>query len=433
MSNDVSDAPILKKNLFRLFLLTFSGSIIYGLPYFRLYYYDTYQATYNLTNLQMGALGSAYGICGLFSYLLGGVLADKFKAKNLIVFSLITTGLGGFLHLIYPTYTSILAVYAVWGVTSLLTFWPALIKEIRLQGSPKEQGRVYGLFEGGRGVVNAIHLALATAAFGVLLHKANGAMGIRGVIILYSVLTFAAGVLVFFFITETATAAAVKESKKFQWSELVQVVKMPAVWLVTFLLCASYTFNMSFYYFTPYSTKVFGATAVLGAVLTVLAQYCRPVAATTAGFLGDRFGKSRLLIGGFSCMALATFAVLLIPGSASMVPVLIAACIVIYLAMYSNYGLFYALLEEGHVPIKVSGLAIGLISTIGYIPEVLCPAIAGKLFDKYPGATGFKIYFTGMVCVALIGAVLAFVWLRTYGTQREASRKLASSLDPSES
>jgi len=410
--------PILKKNLFRLFLLTFSGSIIYGLPYFRLYYYDTYQATYHLSNVQIGALGSAYGLCGLFSYLLGGVLADKFKAKNLIVFSLIATGLGGLLHLVYPTYMGILLVYGLWGVTSLLTFWPALIKEIRMQGNADEQGRVYGIFEGGRGVVNAVHLALATLVFGIMLHKVNGAMGIRGVIILYSALTFLAGVLVFFTITETEGAA--QEAKRFRWAELLQVVRMPAVWLVTFLLCASYTFNMSFYYFTPYATKVFGTTAVLGAVLTVLAQYCRPVAATTAGFLGDRFGKSRLLIGGFSVMALGTLSVILIPATALMVPALIVACVFIYLAMYSNYGLFYALLEEGHVPIEVSGLAIGLISTIGYIPEVICPTVAGKLFDKYPGALGFKIYFSGMVGIGAVGAVLAFIWLKKFGAKRSA-------------
>ncbi len=67
MSASSAAPPLLKKNLFRLLLLTFSGSIIYGLPYFRLYYYDAYQATYHLTNVQIGSLGSAYGLLGLFS------------------------------------------------------------------------------------------------------------------------------------------------------------------------------------------------------------------------------------------------------------------------------------------------------------------------------------------------------------------------------
>jgi nitrate/nitrite transporter NarK len=408
--------PLLKKNLFRLLLLTFSGSIIYGLPYFRLYYYDAYQATYHLTNVQIGSLGSAYGLLGLFSYLLGGALADRFSAKTLLVFSLICTGLGGFLHLVYPSYMAILAVYGLWGVTSLLTFWPALIKAIRMQGGAKEQGRVYGIFEGGRGVVNAVHLALATALFAYLQSRINGAMGIRGVLIFYSVVTCLAGIFILFVITDTEGE---KEAiTKFSYATLLKVVKMPAVWLITFLLCCSYTFNMSYFYFTPYATKVFGTTAVLAAVLTVLAQYCRPIASTTAGFLSDRLGKANLLMGGFAVMALGTFAVTLIPGVTAMVPVLICSCIIIYVAMYSNYGLFYALLEEGGVPIECSGLAIGLISTLGYLPEVLCPITAGKLLDKFPGATGYKIYFSIMIGMAVLGVVLAFVWSRTYGAKR---------------
>lgn len=39
----------LKNNFFTLLLLSFCGSIIYGLPYFRKYYYDDYMALYNLT------------------------------------------------------------------------------------------------------------------------------------------------------------------------------------------------------------------------------------------------------------------------------------------------------------------------------------------------------------------------------------------------
>ena len=42
---------------------------------------------YHLTNTQMGLLGSAYGVLGVFSYIIGGVLADKIKAKKLLIFS----------------------------------------------------------------------------------------------------------------------------------------------------------------------------------------------------------------------------------------------------------------------------------------------------------------------------------------------------------
>ena len=47
----------LRKNLAAILIIACSGMIIYGLPYFRLDYYDAYVATYNLTDVQMGLLG----------------------------------------------------------------------------------------------------------------------------------------------------------------------------------------------------------------------------------------------------------------------------------------------------------------------------------------------------------------------------------------
>lgn len=139
-----------KKNIGTILLLSFAGSIIYGLPYFRSYYYDTYQAMYHLTNTQMGLLGSAYGVLGVFSYIIGGVLADKIKAKKLLIFSMIATGLGGLLHLFVNNFYALVVIYGLWGVTSLLTFWPALMKIVRIQATEEEQSRAYGTFEGGR-------------------------------------------------------------------------------------------------------------------------------------------------------------------------------------------------------------------------------------------------------------------------------------------
>ena len=175
-----------KKNIGTILLLSFAGSIIYGLPYFRSYYYDTYQAMYHLTNTQMGLLGSAYGVLGVFSYIIGGVLADKIKAKKLLIFSMIATGLGGLLHLFVNNFYALVVIYGLWGVTSLLTFWPALMKIVRIQATEEEQSRAYGTFEGGRGVFNAAHLAVATAIFGIFQRKAMPTLGIKGIIWFYS-------------------------------------------------------------------------------------------------------------------------------------------------------------------------------------------------------------------------------------------------------
>ena len=84
----------LRGNMWRLIILAVAGSLIYGLPYFRTYYYDAYLQAYNLTNTQMGSLGSIFGVFGMISYLFGGVVADFISPKKLISISLILTGGG---------------------------------------------------------------------------------------------------------------------------------------------------------------------------------------------------------------------------------------------------------------------------------------------------------------------------------------------------
>jgi nitrate/nitrite transporter NarK len=403
MAEITENAPSLKKNFLRLLILAFSGSIIYGLPYFRHYYYDTYVEIYHLTNTQMGALGSAFGLLGLFSYLIGGVFADKFSAKKLIVFSLVATGLAGIAHLIFTQFYVLVAIYALWGITSLLTFWPALLKTIRRQASNAEQGRAYGIFEGGRGVVNALHLAIATAIFGTVGVRLGNTTGIKTIIVFYSASAILAGILVAVIFKDEKTVASSNAGDEFKIADLMTVVKMPAVWMVIVLLFSSYVFNMSFYYFTPYATNVFGTSAVFAAVLTVLAQYCRPVASTGGGFLADRFGRSNVLFFGFLGLTVGMLAVLLIPRGPESTMLLTVACVVIYVAMYGNYGIFFSLIEEGGVPLKVSGTAIGLVSTVAYLPEVLCPLVAGRVLDSYEGVKGYQIYFTVMTLFAVIG------------------------------
>ncbi|ELK0301672.1 MFS transporter [Salmonella enterica] len=413
----------LKNNLTRIILLSFAGSIIYGLPYFRLYYYDAYQSIYGLTNVQMGLLGSAYGVLGVASYVLGGILADKFKAKKLLIFSMITTGAGGFLHLFFENYAALIVIYGLWGFTSLLTFWPALMKIVRTQGRDEEQSRAYGIFEGGRGVFNAVHLAVATAIFGIFQANAMPVLGIKLIIVFYSLAPVVVGILFIFMLKEPEVSVEGEKPEKLTVKQVMNVLKMPMIWLVVLLVFCSYTFNMSVYYFTPYASNVIGTSAVVAAIITALQQYVRPFAATGGGFLADKAGKGQIMGGGFVMMGVGTV-IMMLAGKAegqSQIFLIVAACVVIYTGMFSNFGLYFSFLTEGGVPVKVSGLAIGIVSTFGYLPEVIVPLVAGKILDVFPGAKGYYIYFGFMIAMATVGFVLSLLWCRLYG--KKAARQ----------
>lgn len=423
-SNEVKQG--LRKNFFTVVLLAIAGSIIYGLAYFRNYYYDAYVATYHLTNTQMGSLGSAYGFMGLVSYLIGGVLADRFPAKKLMVGSLIATGLGGFLHLFFTSYAALFLIYALWGVTSLLTFWPALLKIVRMQANEDEQSRAYGIFEGTRGITNVLHMAVATAIFGFFQKQLTEAMGLRWIIIFYSVIPILCGLAFLFLVKEPAPMKEAGAGEKLKMKDIIDVLKMPAIWLIIGMMFTSYTFNMSIYYFTPYASNIIGTSAVFAAIVSMLAQYCRLVAAPVGGVLADKISKSTIMMCGFIVMALGTLLMISVSGMSGQIQVilLIVAASLVYLAMFSNYGLFFSFMSEGKIPLRLSGIAIGLASTLGYLPEVIAPLVAGNVLDRYEGNSGYFIYFTLMVVMAVVGAILCVIWHRTYGKAYKAELKL---------
>lgn len=419
----------LNHNILKILLLSFAGSIIYGLPYFRSYYYDAYKQMYNLSNLEMGTLGSAYGLLGLFSYILGGILADKFKAKYLLIFSMISTGLGGILHLVLTDFRALVVIYGLWGITSLLTFWPALMKMVRMQAKDNEQSRAYGIFEGGRGIFTAAHLTIATFIFSILEYKIVFYLGnIDYIIIFYSISPIIVGILFIFILKNDEIDE--EEKEKINIKRIWQIIKMPAIWIIIIMVFCMYFYQMSIYYFTPYATNVIGVSATLAASIAVFKQYLRPFASTSGGFLADKFGKGQVMAAGFILMALGTVVLILAGEMKSyQVVVLVLAGAIIYFGLYTTYGIYFSFLSEGGIPIGVTGLAIGLVSTIGYIPEIVAPLIAGEILDRFDGNKGYYIYFILMIAMAFIGFIFSIIWCKTYAKYHKEAQNASKKVE----
>lgn len=152
-------------NFGAIIILALSGSVIFGLPFFRFDYYDAYISTYHLTNTQMGVFGTVIGVFGIVSYLFGGVVADGMSVRKVIVVSLAGTGIGGLLHLLPLGFKGLLCVYALWGVSTTFAFWPACVKAVRVMSDKDSQGKAYGFFEGAQNIGGAVAALAAVALF----------------------------------------------------------------------------------------------------------------------------------------------------------------------------------------------------------------------------------------------------------------------------
>ena len=101
-----------KQNRIVIMLVALAGMSVYLLPYFRYYYYDAYVSYFGINDLQMGTLGSIYGVLAIVGYCLGGWIADRVYLKLAISASLEVTGLGAFVLLLKPANPIKVGMYA---------------------------------------------------------------------------------------------------------------------------------------------------------------------------------------------------------------------------------------------------------------------------------------------------------------------------------
>ena len=149
-------------------VLSFSGGIIFLLPFLQEVYYRPLSEAFGLDNTEIGALLSVFGVTSMLSYFPGGWMADRLSPRKLMTSALLVTGGAGLYFATFPSYWITLAIHAVWGVSITLLFWSAMIRATRTWAPADEQGKAFGLLETGRGVGELAVSMTLLAVFGWL-------------------------------------------------------------------------------------------------------------------------------------------------------------------------------------------------------------------------------------------------------------------------
>jgi MFS family permease len=415
-------APVSKaRRALMMASLILAGESIYMLPYgLRRDYEPAMLDAMQVSATELGWLTSIFGVLAVLCYFPGGWLADRISARKLLTLSLMSTGLGGLYMASFPGYGGLVAIHALWGITTILTFWGALIKITRAWGTEDEQGRAFGLLEGGRGLV-----AFGLAVTGGVVMATVGSLsaGLRAVILLYSGAALFCGALTWIFIPEDPEAhrpeggsARAPTQARGHGTNLRRVLSMPVVWLQAVVILTAYAGYWGTFDLAKLAVDGFGATETLGAAVSISAVLWRGVMAVSAGYLADRYGANRTVLLAFGLLFVACLVFAVAPTGASLTWLLWVNAAALGAATYALRGVYYALLEESRIPMHVTGLTVGLVSMLGYTPDVFLPPLKGWLTDTYPGVTGHRYFFTLLGAGALIGAAA------TVGIQRVVAR-----------
>jgi nitrate/nitrite transporter NarK len=393
---------------------------------------------FELTNTELGAAQGVYGILAMAGYFLGGPLADRYPARNLLALSLWATAAGGLYMATFPDYRGALIVWGFFGITTILLFWAALIRATRDWGGHDTQGRAYGLLDGGRGLLGALLTSVAVVAFGLAFPDGYSAasfedkrQALRVIIYGYTAVTAITGAFVWFVISDghpsgEADLEEWKPHTETVWVHILRVLRFPAVWLQAIIILCAYVGYKGFDNYALFAVQGYGIDQVTAAQIVTTGAWMRPIAALGAGLLGDRFSVSRMIVITFALLLASDLLFALTTPIPGLVWVVFSNTLLGAAMIFGLRGLYFALFEEAKVPAAVTGTAVGIVSVVGFTPDIFVAYVGGVLLDRSPGLAGHQHYFLFLAAFSAIGVIASYALLRMLHPSRktEAAQKL---------
>ena len=404
------------RNKAALLTIILAGEAIFFLPFvLARIFRPTLLKVFEITNLELGVAFSVYGIIAMVSYFLGGPLADRFAARNLMATALWATALGGLFMALVPSSQFLVGIYAFWGFTTIFLFWAAMIRATREWGGNDYQGRAFGYLEGGRGLTAALIGTLVLIIFSWFAGDDLGASAseernssFQLVILVTSLIVFLSGLLIWIYLPNERSTT-ITSNKLPSAAKVFEIMKMPAVWMQGVIIICAYVGYKSTDDYSLYANQVLGFDEVSAAGVGTAALWMRPLFAVLAGILADRLSGSKVISWCFILMCFGSFMIYLgiFENVISLTLILLSSTVA---GVYAIRGIYFALMQESAVPLAATGTAVGIMSVVGFTPDVFMSPLMGYLLDSYPGAPGHRYVFLVLAIFALIGLIISMIF-----------------------
>ena len=389
------------RSLLLILVAGFGYQVLNGSAFLINSYYTLFANGMQLTNTQVGTCMTMVGIVTTFGYLFGGILGDIFPTRLLMIVSHGGVATCLFIMMTLPGYKELLILEFFLGFFAIGTYWGAMTRFIKSLGSPAMEGKLYGLFYGCCGLSGSV---IGFIVAGIVAHSGD-VTGLRSLLMLFAGVNILAAVVIFLFYRGYKPIA--DDSEKFRLSDLIEVLKMPDVWIVGCItLCAEMIYSVMAYVAPMLQDSFAVSAAVITIVVTIRVHCCRLITSPVSGVLVDKL-KSPLRV-----LKYAMIASVIIVGIITVMPwkpafAAIAIIAVILMAILFNLSTtcWFTTVTEIGVPERVRATAVGLACAITFSGDMWTYAVGGKLVDKF-GDMGYRYYFIMCLVFFVIGLIL---------------------------
>jgi nitrate/nitrite transporter NarK len=166
--------------------------------------------------------------------------------------------------------------------------------------------------------------------------------------------------------------------------------------------------------FSLYAQDVMGYNALKSAQIGTFLLFIRPLIGVSVGVLADRTQTTLWLVLSFviSLLGSLLFATGIITNSTT--ALFLISILIVAAGVYAARSLYFAVMESGQIPLALTGTAVGIVSLIGYTPDIFAGPAMGYLLDNSPGEEGHQHVFWMLAVFSFVGAVASWYYFHLY-------------------
>jgi nitrate/nitrite transporter NarK len=404
-----------------MFALIIAGEAIFLLPFILMRVFKPIiREAFVISDAQIGEAQALYGITAVISYFFGGFIADKWEPKKLLSLSLFLTAIGGFWMTMIPSIFTLKILYAFWGVSTILFFWASLIKATRHWGNKHNQGLSFGLLDGGRGFF-AASIALFGASIltyffpekGIEITFENKVETLQYIIGTITCIVFLVALLVWKVLPKEETKFEIEKEFQFNFKKAFALMKQRKVIFHSVIIFCAYCSYKLTGVFGTYAKDIWNYSLEEATYFAVFIQFIRPIAAISIGWIADKYIPSKIIIPSFTILILGS--ALLGFEFFNQQPIYLSFIVYIFIALgtYSLRGLYFAIIEETKTPIQMTGTLVGIISVVGFTPDIFMSLFIGYMLGENPALAEYQQLFTTFTIVPIIGLLATLGFRKT--------------------
>jgi MFS family permease len=398
-----------------MFALIIAGEAIFLLPFILMRVFKpVIREAFLISDAQIGEAQALYGITAVLSYFFGGFIADKWEPRKLLSLSLLLTACGGFWMTLIPSIFTLKMLYAFWGISTILFFWASLIKATRQWGNENNQGLSFGILDGGSAIF-AAPIAWSGAGIltyffpdkGVEITFENKVKTLQYIIGSITFIVFLIAFLVWKVLPKEEVKVETEKEFQFSFKEAFYLMKQRKVIFNSLIIfCAYCSYKLTGVYGT-YAKDVWNYSLEEATYFAVFIQYIRPFAAIFIGWIADKFMPSKLIIPSFSVLIIAS--IVLGFGFFNQQSIFLSITVFIFMAFgtYSLRGLYFAIIEETKTPIQLTGTLVGIISVVGFTPDIFMSLFTGYMLGENPTIVEYQYLFATFTIIPMVGLIAA--------------------------